>query len=92
MFLLLGAGAAEETLKQVLAYTHGDRFPHLDGYVTFAPHWHEAYTVQAMANGMQWQPPFKEVMKSIGLDCGDDHGLPWRRASAGADRGKTQRS
>ena len=77
MFLLLGAGGSEETLKQVLAYTHGDRFPHLDGYVTFAPHWHEAYTVQAMANGMQWQPPFKEVMKSIGLDAAmimDFHG------------------
>jgi hypothetical protein len=77
MFLLLGAGTSEDALKQVLPYTHGDRFPHLDGYVTFAPHWHEAYTVQAVENGMQWQPPFKEVMRSIGLDSAmimDFHG------------------
>ena len=77
MFLLLGATSSEDALKQVLSYTHGDRFPHLDGYVTFAPHWHEAYTVQAVANGMQWQPPFKEVMRSIGLDSAmimDFHG------------------
>jgi hypothetical protein len=77
MFLLLGAGTSEDALKQVLPYTHGDRFPHVDGYVTFAPHWHEAYTVQAVANGMQWQPPFKGVMRSIGLDSAmimDFHG------------------
>ncbi len=77
VFLLLGSGEAANTLKQVLDYTHADRFPHLDGYVTFAPHWHEAYTVQAIANGMQWQPPFKAVMKSIGLDSAmimDFHG------------------
>jgi hypothetical protein len=77
MFLLLGAGPSDDTLKQVLAYTHSDRFPHLDGYVTFAPHWHEAYTVQAVANGMDWQPPFKKVMESIGLDSAmimDFHG------------------
>jgi hypothetical protein len=77
MFLLLGAGPSDDTLNQVLAYTHSDRFPHLDGYVTFAPHWHEAYTVQAVANGMEWQPPFKKVMESIGLDSAmimDFHG------------------
>ncbi len=77
MFLLLGTGDADAALKQVLAYTHADRFPHLPGYVTFAPHWHEAYTVQALEHGKDWQPPFKEVMRSIGLDSAmimDFHG------------------
>jgi hypothetical protein len=77
MFLQFGTGSSQDTLKEVLAYTHGDRFPHVGGYITFAPHWHEAYTVQAVANGLQWQPPFKEVMQSIGLDSAmimDFHG------------------
>lgn len=77
MFLLLSGGDAAGALKQVMAYTHGDRFPHVDGYVTFAPHWHEAYTVQAMAKGLKWEPPFKAEMQSIGLDAAmimDFHG------------------
>lgn len=77
IFLLLGKGEPSETLKQVLAYTHGDRFPHLDGFVTFAPHWHLAYTEQAMANGLDWQPPFKQAMQAMGLDAAmimDFHG------------------
>jgi hypothetical protein len=77
MFLLLGGGEPAETLEQVLAYTHKDRFPHLNGFVTFAPHWHLAYTEQAMAKGLDWQPPFKDAMQSIGLDAAmimDFHG------------------
>jgi hypothetical protein len=60
-----------------LAYTHKDQFPHVDGFVTFAPHWHLAYTEQAMANGLNWQPPFKAAMKNMGLDAAmimDFHG------------------
>ena len=77
MFLLLGAGEPGETLQQVLAYTHGDRFTHLNGFVTFAPHWHLAYTEQAMAKGFDWQPPFKAAMENMGLDAAmimDFHG------------------
>jgi hypothetical protein len=77
MFLLLGPGEPDETLKQVLAYTHNDRFPHLNGFVTFAPHWHLAYTEQAMTHGLEWQPPFKKAMQAIGLDAAmimDFHG------------------
>ncbi len=65
------------TLKKVLAYTHNDRFVHLDGFVTFEPHWHLAYTVQAMEKGLNWEPPFKPVMEGIGLDSAmimDFHG------------------
>ena len=77
LFLLPGAGDTAATLKDVLAYTHNDRFVHLDGFVTFEPHWHLAYTVQAMEKGIDWQPPFKSVMKAIGIDSAmimDFHG------------------
>jgi hypothetical protein len=77
LFLLPGAGTSNATLKSVLAYTHNDHFPHLDGFVTFEPHWHLAYTVQAMEKGLDWQPPFKAAMKNIGIDSAmimDFHG------------------
>ncbi len=77
LFLMPGAGDASETLQNVLAYTHRDRFPRLNGFVTFAPHWHLAYTEQAIAKGLDWQPPFKAVMEGLGLDSAmimDFHG------------------
>jgi hypothetical protein len=77
LFLLLGSGEPSDTLRQVLAYTHSDRYAHVKGFVTFAPHWHLAYTEQAMANGLTWEPPFKAEMKAIGLDSAminDFHG------------------
>src|SRR5207244_7047315 len=77
MFLLVGDGDARRTLENVLRYTHGDRFPALPGYITFAPHWHVAYTMQAREHGFDWQPPFKPAMKAIGIDSAmimDFHG------------------
>ena len=77
IFFLLGSGEPEATLEQVLAYTHEDKFPHVDGFVTFAPHWHLAYTEQAIANGAGWQPPFKAELENLGVDAAmimDFHG------------------
>ncbi len=77
LFLLPSAKDSSAALKDVLAYTHNDHFVHLDGFVTFAPHWHLAYTVQAMEKGLDWEPPFKPVMKAIGIDSAmimDFHG------------------
>ena len=77
LFLLPGVGDANATLKRVLAYTHGDRFAHVDGFITFASHWHLAYTVQAMEKGAHWVPPFKPVMEAAGIDSAmimDFHG------------------
>ena len=77
LFLLPGADSSSVTLKNVLAYTHNDHFVHLNGFVTFEPHWHLAYTVQAMEKGRDWVPPFKPVMKAIGIDSAmimDFHG------------------
>jgi hypothetical protein len=58
IFFLLSPGAPEDALAHVLRYTNGDRFRRLDGYKTLATHWHLADTVQAVANGFDWTPPF----------------------------------
>jgi hypothetical protein len=68
VFLLPNGGSAQTVLNQVKAFTHSDKFPHLPGYVTFAPHWHFAYTVQAMAKGASWVPPFKPELEAHGID------------------------
>ncbi|MES2390330.1 MAG: hypothetical protein V4555_01715, partial [Acidobacteriota bacterium] len=68
VFLLLSGESGTVALEQVKKLTHSDRFPHLPGYVTFAPHWHFAYTVQAMTNGKKWVPPFKPTLEQHGID------------------------
>ncbi len=77
LFLLPGASDSAATLKDVRAFTHDDRFIALPGFITFEPHWHLAYTVQAMEKGLDWTPPFKPVMESIGINSAmimDFHG------------------
>jgi hypothetical protein len=77
LFLLPGVGDSRATLENVLAFTHNDRYVHLDGFVTFEPHWHLAYTVQAMEKGLEWVPPFKPAMQNVGIDSAmimDFHG------------------
>ncbi len=77
LFLMPGAGDSRTTLKDVLSFTHNDRYAHLDGFVTFEPHWHLAYTVQAMEKGIGWVPPFKPAMQNVGIDSAmimDFHG------------------
>ena len=68
IFFLLGSGTPPQTLEHALEYTHKDVYPHLDGYITFAPHWHFAYTEQAISNGANWIPPFKTALEKIGVD------------------------
>jgi hypothetical protein len=77
LFLLVDDRPAPAVLDSVLPYTHRDRFAALDGYKTFAPHWHYAYTVQAMDHGNDWTPPFKPVLKEMGVNMAmlmDFHG------------------
>ena len=77
LFLLVDDRPAPAVLDSVLLYTHADRFIALDGYKTFASHWHFAYTVQAMDHGYGWTPPFKPVLKNMGLNMAmimDFHG------------------
>ena len=77
VFFLLNDGEAKPLLDEVLRYTNADKFPKLNGYLTVAPHWHYAYTVQAMVKGADWVPPFKPVLKAMGVDAAiiaDFHG------------------
>jgi hypothetical protein len=77
MFIVVNDDSARATLDGVLHYTHGDHFEKLPGYVTFAPHWHLAYTMQAKEHGFDWEPPFKPAMKADGIDAAmimDFHG------------------
>ncbi len=69
VFFLVGTGAPDALLAQVLRYTNSDRFPALPGYKTLSTHWHLADTVQAVANGPSWVPPFKPVLKAMGVDA-----------------------
>jgi hypothetical protein len=77
LFLLVDDRPADALLDSVLRYTHKDRYPALPGYKTFAPHWHYAYTVQAMEKGYDWTPPFKPVLQQMGVNMAmimDFHG------------------
>ena len=77
VFFLLSTAAPDEALAHVLRYTNADRFRALDGYKTLSTHWHLADTVQAMAHGLDWTPPFKPVLKAMGVDASmimDFHG------------------
>ncbi|HLK67928.1 MAG TPA: hypothetical protein VKU19_31060 [Bryobacteraceae bacterium] len=77
MFLLLDPDTPQAALSDVLRFTNADRFPAVDGYITFAPHWHYAYTVQAMEKGNSWVPPFKPVLQAMGVNAAmimDFHG------------------
>ncbi len=77
VFFVLSDGAAEAALDDVLAFTNRDRFRPLDGYKTLSTHWHLAYTMQALEHGFDWTPPFKPVLKAMGVDASiimDFHG------------------
>ena len=77
LFLLLGDGSPEDVLNDVLRYTNRDVFPQLDGFKTLASHFHLAYTVQALEKGLDWIPPFKTVLRDMGVNAAiimDFHG------------------
>jgi len=77
LFLQLSDQQPVVSLEEVLRYTNRDRFPSVNGYKTLASHWHFAYTVQAMEHGDNWIPPFKPVLKNLGIDAAmiaDFHG------------------
>jgi hypothetical protein len=69
VFYLLSDQEPAATLEQTLRYTNRDRFPDVPGYKKLTAHWHFAYTVQAMVKGFDWVPPFKPVLKEMGVDA-----------------------
>ena len=77
LFLLFKREEPAAALSQVLRFTRGDRFPAVSGFKTLAAHWHFAHTVQAMVQGFEKTPPFKPVLKDMGVDMAmimDFHG------------------
>jgi hypothetical protein len=77
VFYLLSDREPAAVLAEVRQYTHGDRFPALDGFKVATAHWHLAYTEQALEKGFDWTPPFKPVLKDMGVDAAiimDFHG------------------
>lgn len=68
LFYTVDDREAREAVDAVLRYTNKDRFPDVAGHTKVAAHWHENFTVQAMQNGPDWVPPFKPVMKALGID------------------------
>lgn len=77
VFFLVSDGSPDDALRDVLRYTNGDRFRPLQGFKTLSVHWHLAYTMQALEHGLDWTPPFKPVLKAMGVDASiimDFHG------------------
>ena len=77
LFLVLEDGSPEEALKAALSYTNSDRYPELAGFKSVASHFHLAYTVQAVEQDPDWEPPFKTVLQDMGVDAAiimDFHG------------------
>lgn len=77
VFFLLSDSPPAESLADVLRFTNKDRFPAVDGFKTVAAHWHFAYTMDAMQKGLDWIPPFKPVLKDMGVQAvvlADFHG------------------
>jgi hypothetical protein len=67
VFLLLSAAKAEETLARVLRYTHGDRFPPMEGCLTFTSHWHSRLTVSEKT-GQPRAPELVRVFKELNVN------------------------
>jgi hypothetical protein len=49
VFYLISSSDGETALKEVVAYTHGDRFKELPGYKTFTSHYHIEHTLDFLA-------------------------------------------
>ena len=77
VFYLVSDGQPQAALEDVLRFTRRDRFPSLPGYKTLTSHWHWGYTMQALQQPPGWAPPFKQVLKDMGIDAAitaDFHG------------------
>jgi hypothetical protein len=77
VFYLLTLGRADEALREVLRFTHGDHFKALPGYITFTSHWHMAVAVTAMNRKKQTTPDLVRVFKEMGVNAvhlADFHG------------------
>jgi hypothetical protein len=69
LFLLLSDAPAAASLNDTANYTHRDRFAPMEGFKTVAPHWHFAYTEQAVAYGPKWTPPWLPALRNMGVNA-----------------------
>jgi len=72
VFYLVSRGKAEDALREVLRYTHGDRFPDLPGYQTLSSHWHMAITMAAIKEqqadgGKRTTPDLVKMFKDMNV-------------------------
>ena len=74
----LGAGSAEATLQEVLAYTHGDTYKPLDGYQVAVSHFHTHFHEQLVdAGSLDLRPPWITAFRGLGINIAmmsDFHG------------------
>ena len=77
VFFLISDQPPNGALEDVLRYTRRDHFLALPGFQVVTSHWHFAYTEQAIEKGFDWTPPFKPVLKQMGVNAAiimDFHG------------------
>lgn len=81
VFYLLSAKQGDETLRETLRYTHGDRFPDIPNHTTFTSHYHMAITMAAMkeaaGGGTRTIPDFVRMFKDMNVKLvhlGEFHG------------------
>ncbi len=78
VFYLLSAGDSAQALREIAAFTHGDRFKAIPGYRTFTSHFHVEHTLNYLAQQEQQKtqgipasfedPGFVRLFKDSGVD------------------------
>lgn len=65
VFYLVSSGDGAQALKEVSAFTHGDRYPKLPGYLTFSSHYHIEHTQELLKR--QRAENTHEIPQDLGL-------------------------
>src|SRR5262249_46125936 len=78
LYYYLSPSDAHTCRESVMAYTHGDHYKPLEGYMTMATHFHVAFTKELMDSGsLDTEPPWIPLMKALGINIAhifDFHG------------------
>lgn len=71
-FYLITRDNARDAIREVLRYTHRDRFPKLPGHTTFTSHWHMEIGITAMEDAAKSSsrrtPDFVRMFKNMGVE------------------------
>ena len=78
VYYYLGPRDAASTLKEVLAYTHGDKYKPLEGHQVAVSHFHTHFAEQLVDLGsLDARPPWVSAFKGLGINIAmmsDFHG------------------